>query len=84
MKDTVLFSRRRFPKKVGDQDLCAPGHVREVSQPRTPLLLLVQVRNALALALGFAALPRRSGSEGVPGQASSTSASTAATSPSLR
>ena len=51
---------------VLDQAALQISREREVSQPRTPLLLLPELlRNALAslaLALGFAALARRPGS----------------------
>jgi len=52
---------------VLDQAALQISREREASQPRTPLLLLPELlRNALAslaLALGFAALAQRSGSD---------------------
>jgi len=52
---------------VLDQAALQISREREASQPRTPLLLLPELlRNALvslAMALGFAALAQRSGSD---------------------
>ena len=62
-----LITARFHLSNIGEQlTIARINREREVSQPRTPLLLLPELlRNAiasLALALGFAALARRPGS----------------------